>query len=356
MPIAMSQSNEINSSMSVSVSRLSPFSIHASSASGIVVGGLLLFFSERFITSTAYLPVVFTGLALVALSVGMSAMVYLRGTQPARNHESEPGSLRRLGQLEITLASLAKSMHDKIEKISSIPQSSILDLRDGERQALIEHLKQQASSDLADQIFGKAKEMMERDFIKQDAVATLRLTFSQTKGRLINEIEALTRRGNLNLVIGGLTTLVAVSLLSYIVLTAEPMASYGSENGDTNLTNYNEFLWYYVPRITLAIFIEVFSFFFLRLYRSSLADIKYYQNELTTIDAKFVALEAALAFPTGASATDVVKELANTERNSRLSSGQSTVELERLRMEKNAMSEFLNSAKEFLRSARPGHD
>ena len=43
----------------------------------------------------------------------------------------------------------------------------------------------------------------------------------------------------------------------------------------------------------MAIFIEVFSFFFLKLYKSGLADILYYQNELTNLESKFLALELA---------------------------------------------------------------
>ncbi|MBI5525005.1 MAG: hypothetical protein HY897_01580 [Deltaproteobacteria bacterium] len=44
-------------------------------------------------------------------------------------------------------------------------------------------------------------------------------------------------------------------------------------------------LSHYVPRITTVTFIEVFAFFFLKLYRASLIEIKFYQNELTSLAA-----------------------------------------------------------------------
>ena len=53
-------------------------------------------------------------------------------------------------------------------------------------------------------------------------------------------------------------------------------------------------LGYFLPRISFVIFIEVFSFFFLRLYKANLSDVKFYQNELTNADARLVALEATL--------------------------------------------------------------
>lgn len=42
--------------------------------------------------------------------------------------------------------------------------------------------------------------------------------------------------------------------------------------------------------------IELFAYFFLSLYRTSLQKIKYFQNELTNIEAKQIALRAALSY------------------------------------------------------------
>ena len=51
---------------------------------------------------------------------------------------------------------------------------------------------------------------------------------------------------------------------------------------------------YYAPRLTLSIFIEFFSFFFLRLYKTGISEIKYFQNELTNAELKFIAVEKAI--------------------------------------------------------------
>ncbi len=74
-------------------------------------------------------------------------------------------------------------------------------------------------------------------------------------------------------------------------------------------------LSHYVPRITTVVFIEVFSFFFLRLYKSSLAEVQYYQNELTTLASQQIAIEAAHAGADTQTMSTVVHCLANGHRD-----------------------------------------
>lgn len=50
---------------------------------------------------------------------------------------------------------------------------------------------------------------------------------------------------------------------------------------------------HYVPWLTLVIFIEVFAFFFLRLYRATLVETRAYQDQLTDISLHQVAVEVA---------------------------------------------------------------
>ena len=87
-------------------------------------------------------------------------------------------------------------------------------------------------------------------------ITELRRQTEQTRNRVLNEIVALGRRVMANLIIGILTTLLAIGVLTYIVLTAD----LNSTDWQTNIPNY-------LLRLSLAIFIEMFSFFFLRLYK-----------------------------------------------------------------------------------------
>ncbi len=58
--------------------------------------------------------------------------------------------------------------------------------------------------------------------------------------------------------------------------------------------NELEFAGYFITRISLVAFIEVFAYFFLRLYRYSIFEIKHFQNEMTNAEFRVMALEAAL--------------------------------------------------------------
>jgi hypothetical protein len=98
---------------------------------------------------------------------------------------------------------------------------------------------------------------------------------------------------------------------------------------------------YYIPRISVVVFIEVFAFFFLRLYKIGLDDVKYYQNELTNVELKLRALSEALKSGEAPTITLVITELAKTERNFVLKKGESTVGLENAKLEGRLFSEAI---------------
>ena len=149
----------------------------------------------------------------------------------------------------------------------------------------------------------------------------LRIQADRMRHRLQEELQSLTTRGNLNLSIGIATTLLAVGILWWLVLEAP------------DRVGTDELLSYYLPRFSVAVFIEVFSFFFLRLYRNGLADIKYYQNEMTTIESRILALEVAVMSQRPEPVDEMLRGLSAMDRNMVLRQGETTAELERLRIE-----------------------
>jgi hypothetical protein len=159
----------------------------------------------------------------------------------------------------------------------------------------------------------------------------------QTTERLLREINALGRRGNLNLVLGTVTTMIGMYVLSdYVIRSGQ-------------VSDPTIFASQFAPRLTLAIFIQVFAYFFLRLYKASLQEIKYYQNELTSIGAKQQALTCAIDSKNAALLDEVVRSLAGTDRNHVLVKGQSTVEIEHAKLDKDEtlgiLTALINQAK-----------
>ena len=165
-----------------------------------------------------------------------------------------------------------------------------------------------------------------------------------TSERLNLEIRALGRRGNVNLVIGMVTTFAGVCLLALVVFgEPPPYSGSGTQPANSNFI----YLLHFFARISIALFVEVFAYFFLRLYRTSLEDIKYYQNEMTNIESRALAVTLL-----GSSADPVLPKvvlecLARTERNFILKKGESTLGLERDRMDKN---EFLDVMKQIVKA------
>ena len=151
------------------------------------------------------------------------------------------------------------------------------------------------------------------------SVDIVNVTLARAMNRLKAEVAKQGWRGNLNLVIGIMSAAVGLAVLAWLVSEAKSFS-----HGDPMTVA----VVYYVPRLSLVAFIEVFSYFFLRLYRGSLSEIKYFQNELTTLEAKYTALYVAIQGGAPEAIRQITTALAATERNVVLNKGQSTVELE----------------------------
>jgi hypothetical protein len=105
----------------------------------------------------------------------------------------------------------------------------------------------------------------------------------------------------------------------------------------------------YIPRVTLALFIEIFSFFFLRLYRRNLDDIKYLTNEITNVKLKLIALKASYMKEGGDFTGNILQELAKTERNFVLKKNESTVELQKLKIEAEELTQLIDKLSSIFR-------
>jgi len=138
--------------------------------------------------------------------------------------------------------------------------------------------------------------------------------------RINGELTRLRKSANLNLVIGTLTTICAIIALGYEVF-----------NNELEFSNTTKVLSHYIPRLSIVIFVEIFAFFFLKLYKATLSDIKYFNNEKTNIDFKIISLKTALNMEDEKVIQIMLEELIKTERNFKLGKDESTVELEKIK-------------------------
>ena len=234
--------------------------------------------------------------AFVAFGIGQMLLEYLRGQ--TRDDRIDP----ELARLRYDLAEEVLELQDKIATMTRSLDSIRIEKADvtpEERQAIISAVR----TDLATQITDELESRYAAASAEKTFLAHARKTLETTNTRLRDEIAVLTRRGNLNLVIGSITTGFAVGLLSYMVLGAQ-----------AKFAGLPDLLAHYIPRVTTVAFIEIFAFFFLKLYRSTLNEM-FYQNELTNLALHSVAIESALARGDDVAKRTIIEKLATVDRN-----------------------------------------
>ncbi|REG82150.1 hypothetical protein [Marinomonas pollencensis] len=244
--------------------------------------GILVWINAELISGLLYLNIRFVlGVAayLIAAGAAYFLMVYLKGGIKVPIVDRMANKMKPSWESQDSNSSIVQEDLDELKrKITEVSYAQI-QLEEGQQEALINELKNTISCDLAAEL--------EKEY-SSAALTTAQMrqakdNYRKSIDRLSKEIETLTRRANLNLVIGVLTTSIAVGLLTYMVLGT-----------DAKLESLTGILSYYIPRVTVVIFIEVFSFFFLKMYKSNLTEIKYYQKEITNISTQQIVYESAV--------------------------------------------------------------
>ncbi|CAM2064832.1 hypothetical protein SCOR_05625 [Sulfidibacter corallicola] len=169
--------------------------------------------------------------------------------------------------------------------------------------------------------------------------------------RLEREIQRLNFHALINLGIGLLVAAFGLWFFWYYgSLTDDTLSLRGIiENinlGDTNLLIL--FLYVYLPKVAFSVLVEILAFFFLRLYLQHSSDIKNFQHELTNMQARLHALEVAQKDQNHAVLNVALKDMATTERNYVLSKGQTTVDLEKAKQNKELVDKIIEMGQKFL--------
>ena len=140
---------------------------------------------------------------------------------------------------------------------------------------------------------------------------------SDLQDRLRGEISALEKRANLNLLIGLFISLFGLAALFWFVtqtiIETEPN------------TPWVQTAIRFAMRFSFVLFLQVFAYFFLRLYRYSLFELKYFHNELTNIQMAILAFEAARESRDKSLLASLAKTMVKTERNFVIKKGEQTV-------------------------------
>lgn len=113
------------------------------------------------------------------------------------------------------------------------------------------------------------------------------------------------KKANINLFIGIIVAFLGVLFIIMNVL-----------DYPKNELNLYQLVLYILPRLSIILIIETFAYFFLRLYRLSLDEIKYLHNEATSIEHRLLALKVALEKNDEETIKEIILALSKFEKNS----------------------------------------
>lgn len=235
-------------------------------------------------------------LLLVAAIVGMLIFRYLSGTS---------SSIRQ------ALLDRDKFYEEIAQHLSELKTELNL-LASDKKDELITLLVQRLKAEASDNFLSDLKLQIKKDEMQLNLGERGQTTLS----RIYDEIDALSRRGNINLVLGVMMALGGVAVLAYFVF-----------NDGRPHEDVAGFAISFLPRLSIVIIIEVFSFFFLKLYKASLSEIKYFQNEATNIEFHFAALEIAIHLGDAKLFEKAMDKFTSVERNPILKNNDMTREL-----------------------------
>lgn len=149
--------------------------------------------------------------------------------------------------------------------------------------------------------------------------------FLGSEERLKDELKSNSKRATTNLIIGSVIGLVGVLILVWFVfdLFTGNMNS-GKEQLIRSLETFG-------ARLCIVFLIELFSYFFLKLYKDCIERTRYYQNELTNIESKKIAILSSVIFKDCEHSKTIIENMLCVERNFIIPKDCTTLELEKIR-------------------------
>ncbi|MBW5416391.1 coiled-coil domain-containing protein 30 [Pseudomonas sp. MAG002Y] len=293
------------------------------------------------------------GLASLLVSGMAILMIYLQTgfkRQPAQNfdHLRYEDELRRLrNRLEHSASISTSELKEMQSELKYLRQRADQDSRinelitENEKDELVSRIKESIERESSKEIYQETLSKIQDKLANHNRLKEVESVFMATLERLRDETSALGRRGNLNLGLGILTTIIGLGILGYFVIEIDAIPE-----------DKTAFVAYFIPRLSLVLLIEVFAYFFLKLYKASLQEIKYFQNEMTNSEAKLVALKCSIMTSDAPATSEVIRALACTERNGVLEKGQTTADIEKNRIEQQNISVIADKVSSLLGSRK----
>jgi hypothetical protein len=280
------------------------------------------------------LPIIFFSISLFSL-----ALYYLQSGEKNENLFYDKNDFKELEKKYIDLSVKVDSYESK----NTFTEKEKLELK--------ENILKNTTEQTIKNIFNDNVNKLENKLYESLGLDSLKNSFYITIKRISEEIRKLNLRANLSLTIGMIISLGGIYILaqSIEIFSSSSFLTYSDESGKVLKKGIDEILIQMMPRLSFVFIIELFAYFFLRLYKTGLEEIKYFQNELTNIESKLVAVEVSYITKNEESMKIAIDTLVQTERNFVLKKGETTVELEKAKSESEITQNILKAIPAFLK-------
>lgn len=238
--------------------------------------------------------------AAVIPAVVVLAGLILRYLRPPDDKYREPTLLE--------LSAMFDGLYRKQEELRATLANVTSPLTDDEKanfkRTIASALVQEATTEQLQEAASRLTREKTQEFVASTANRNADVTLSRIHAAIPQSL----RRANINLVIGIVTTFTGIAVLAYGVFLPLPALAAGD---DATFAYIRQF----APRLSLAILIEVFAYFFLRLYKSDLDAVRYHQNEMTNVEVGRTGLVAAIMTDDKPTVAAIALHLSKTDRN-----------------------------------------
>jgi len=197
----------------------------------------------------------------------------------------------------------------------------------------------------------KVKSRSAEDSTRDLSIERMMKLVDMATSRLKEEIAQLSKRANIYIIFGSAITLFAGVFLYFTV--QDLLGLYNSETGSPETAFTSMDILSLGIRFSIVVFIEIFAFYYLRLYRNIMENIKFYQNEITNVEMKILALHAVENGECGESLKILASELSKTERNFVIDKNKTTIDIEKSKLDKDIMKSSTDSIVKIFKTIKP---
>jgi hypothetical protein len=212
----------------------------------------------------------------------------------------------RLLALEDRLETRVEQMRSELENLQKEQRKAIPE------QQLTRELDQISKDFFSKATFKKLESEIENKYGSTINIGTkvnsIRKGVENSINSLNDQVSQQRNNANLNMLFGLVFSSGGIGVLGYFIY-------YYFQSEADFAKDIVRFLTSFFPKFTFVILIETVAFFFLNLYREDRNMIRYFRNEITNLEAKYLAMEAAARFEEKDVLSKILLILANTERN-----------------------------------------